>query len=287
MAKYKYSKIWYAVLFLLLANIAAAATTRQFTRRDYGKLHFFDVGQGDAIYYRTGAGNDVLIDSGPGDAVLGKLGKVMPFWDRELELVILTHPHADHISGMVELLKRYKVKTVMLPHAEHNSEVYKTLLSGLEAEKTSIVRPRLGQRIFLDEVSVFDIYYPVLIKFEDQPKDINDVSVVGRLSFGKINVLLTGDAGRDIENLLLRLGLPLQAEILKVAHHGSRHSSTLEFLNAASSTYAVISVGKNSYGHPHEEVLGFLEKSQAKLFRTDEEGDVVFELYPDRVKLHN
>lgn len=285
MVKFKYSKIWYAVLFLLLANIAAAATTRQFTQADHGRLHFFDVGQGDAIYYRTAAGNDILIDAGPGDAVLSKLGRVMPFWDRELELVILTHPHADHISGMVEVLRRYRVKTVMLPYAEHGSEVYKTLLSGFKVEKINIVRPRLGQRIFLDEQSVFDVYYPILAKFDEQPKDINDVSVVGRLSFGKINILLTGDAGRDIENLLLRLGLPLEAEILKVGHHGSKHSSSPEFLKVASSSYAIISVGKNSYGHPHEEVLGTLNETDAEVLRTDEHGDIRFDIYPDRIEL--
>ena len=285
MAKFKYSKVWYAVLFLLLANVAAAATTRQFTRRDYGQLHFFDVGQGDAVYYRTAAGNDILIDAGPGDAVLSKLGRVMPFWDRQLELVILTHPHADHISGMVEILGRYKVKAVILPDAEHNSEVYKTLLSELQARAIKIVRPRLGQRIFLDEQSVFDVYYPILSEFANQPKDINDVSVVGRLSFGKINVLLTGDAGRDIEKLLSRLGLPLQAEIFKVGHHGSRHSSSAEFLKAASSSYAVISVGKNSYGLPHEEVLGLFQNSVTKLLRTDEEGDIRFDIYPDKIVL--
>lgn len=283
MAKFKFSKWWYLVGILLAANIAVWIAAAKFQNPDYAKLYFFDVGQGDAIYLRTPAGNDVLIDGGPGDVVLSKLGNVMPFADRTIELVILTHPHADHVSGLVEILKRYHIQEVMLPEVSYSSATYARFRELLQKQGIKTISPRLGQRIFLDSGVVFDVYYPVVGKFDTPPKDINDASMVGKLSFGQTNVLLTGDAGQDIEQLFLRFQLPLNAEILKIGHHGSRHSSAPEFLRAVAPAYSIISVGKNSYGHPSAEVLGLLQSQDDEVLRTDEAGDIVFRLYPDRV----
>lgn len=283
MLKPKYSKLWYLIGILLLANIIVWAAFYQTRLSNFAKLYFFDVGQGDAIYLRTFEGNDVLIDGGPGDAILSKLGTVMPFTDRTIEFVVLTHPHADHVSGLVEILKRYKVENVLLPRVSYDSATFARFQELLEKNNVGIIRPRLGQRIFLDDKTVFDVYYPFLPEFSKLPEDINDVSVVAKISFGKSNVLLTGDAGKDIESLLLHFDLPLVSEIFKVGHHGSRHSSGSEFLKAAGATYSIISVGKNPYGHPHQEVLELLSAENTKVFRTDQEGDIVFKIYPDRV----
>lgn len=283
--KQKYSKFWYVVGALVAANIAVRVALAQNKPGDFGKLYFFDVGQGDAVYFRTPQGNDVLIDAGPGDAVLSKLGKVMPFSDRTLELVILTHPHADHIAGMVEILKRYHVKTIILPQVEYDSATYNALRQTTHDRGLEVIQPKLGQRIYLDDSTVLDIFYPVIGSFSNLPKDINDVSIVGRLSFGASQVFLTGDGGKGIERFFLKLGLPLEAEILKVGHHGSRHSTDPEFLEKVSPAFSIISVGKNSYGHPHEEVLGVLKESGGEIFRTDEDGDINFLIYPNRVIL--
>ena len=285
MSNKKYSKFWYVVSVLLLANAVVWVQELQTGQRPYGQLYFFDVGQGDAIYYRTAEGNDVLIDGGPGDAVLSRLGSVMPFTDRTLELVILTHPHADHVAGLVEVIKRLEVKKVMLPDIAYETATYQAFLTLLDSKHIDVVRPAAGSRIFLDGETTFDILYPVIARFPSIPPDINDVSIVGRLSFGKINALLAGDAGKDIENLLLALELPLESEILKIGHHGSRHSTLEAFVQAVHPDYSVISVGKNSYGHPHEEVLGTLKKFDTEVLRTDERGDVVFRLYSDRIVL--
>lgn len=283
--KQKYSKFWYVVGVLVAANIAAAVALAQAGAADFAKLYFFDIGQGDAIYLRTHQGNDILIDTGPGDAVLSKLGEAMPFADRTLELVILTHPHADHISGMVEILKRYKVETIILPEVDYDSATYNALRQQYVNAHTLVMRPKLGQRIYLDDSTVLDIFYPILGKFERQPKDINDASIVARLSFGQSNVLLMGDAGKSIERFLVKLGLPLASEILKVGHHGSHHSSAENFLQAVDSDYNIISVGKNSYGHPHEEVLGIFLEHGKELLRTDQHGDIAFKIYPRYVIL--
>lgn len=284
--KFRLHKFWYLVGFLLLANFAAAVAVRQSRPRGFAVLRFFDVGQGDGIYLRTPQGNDVIIDSGPDGSMLAKLGPAMPAADRTIELAILTHPHADHISGMVEILKRYQVEKVILPEAHYDSATYRELLDLLSQKAAAIIRPKLGQRIFLDDETVLDIDYPALGGAENHPSDINDVSIVARLTFGRTNVLLTGDAGKDIEQTLLNFKVPLEAEIFKVGHHGSRHSTGESLVPAVHPEYSVISVGAdNTYGHPHEEVLGILEKSGTEVLRTDERGDIVFDLYPDRVEL--
>lgn len=287
MKAFRFSKLWGFIGILLAGNLAVWIGLQASGELSYGKLVFFDVGQGDAIYFRTPAGNDILIDTGPGDAVLSKLGKVMPFFDRSLELVILTHPHADHIAGMVEILKRYRVGSLVLPEVSHVSATYTALLEQIQEKNILVVRPRIGQRFWLDAVSVLDVYYPVWSEFNDRPKDLNDVSVVGKLSLGKSSVLLMGDSGKIIENLFLAMRLPLSSEILKIGHHGSRHSTSPEFLREVQPQYSIISVGRNPYGHPHPEVLGILQKATTTLLRTDEAGDLVFLVYPEKILLQN
>ncbi|KKW22348.1 MAG: internalization-related competence protein ComEC/Rec2 protein [Parcubacteria group bacterium GW2011_GWA2_51_12] len=283
MNKFKLNKIWYGVGVLLLLNVAVYLALAQSETRNYARLEFFDIGQGDSIYLRTVEGNDVLIDGGPGDAVLSKLGEAMPFFDRTIELMVLTHPHADHVSGLVEVLKRYKVKRVVFSDAPYDSAVYETFLTQLKQRGIETTRPRAGQRVYLDGATVLDFYYPETAEFIKTPSDVNDISAIAKLSFGRTNVLLTGDAGKDIEEVLLRLGFPLDSEILKVGHHGSRHSTSEGFLSAVSPDAAVISVGDNNYGHPHEEVLGLLHEQVPHVYQTDENGGVIFALYPDHV----
>lgn len=284
MSKRKFNPFWYFVGILVAANLAVWAGLQKSKAGGFAGIYFFDVGQGDGIYLRTVQGNDILIDGGPGDGILAKLGKAMPFFDRNIELMMLTHPHADHVAGLVEVLKRYKVKQVLLPEASYKSATYNYFLELLKEKNIHASVPKLGQRIMLDDYTVFDVYYPVTGKFTQLPKDINDVSIVGKLSLGKSRVLLTGDAGQEIERLLLSLQLPLSSDILKVGHHGSRHSTSEDFAADVGPAESVISVGRNNrYGHPHEEVLGILKKSGTRISRTDEQGDAVFRIYPDRI----
>lgn len=282
--KQKYSKVWFGVGILFVANLAIWSAAAK-NPHAFAKLTFFDVGQGDSIYIRTPQGNDVLIDGGPGDVVLSKMGRSLPYGDRKIELIVLTHPHADHVSGLVEIAKRYQIGTVMLPEVEYETATYAAFLALLKQKSVKILRPKLGQRLFLDGVTVLDVLYPVVGRFENAPHDINDSSVVARLSLGKSQIMLTGDAGKVIENFLINAGLPVSAEILKVGHHGSRHSTGHDFVNLVDPDYALMSVGKNSYGHPHPEVLVALTAGGAEILRTDERGDASFKIYPDRVEL--
>lgn len=283
--KQKYSPVWYGIGILLAANLAVWSAMLAFSQGGYLKFQVFDIGQGDAIYMRTPEGNDILVDGGPGDAVLSKLGRTLPYGDRKIELIVLTHPHADHVSGLVEVLKHYHVGAVMLPEVEYETATYAAFLNLVKEKGVKIVRPKLGQRIFLDSAVVLDILYPVVGYFENAPNDINDASVVARLSLGQSQILLTGDAGKTIENFLLKANLPISAEILKVGHHGSRHSTSGSFVEKIKPDYAVVSVGKNSYGHPHPEAVSALGQIKTQILRTDEAGDVRFKIYPDRVEL--
>ncbi|OGE76074.1 MAG: hypothetical protein A3C85_02000 [Candidatus Doudnabacteria bacterium RIFCSPHIGHO2_02_FULL_48_21] len=285
--KQRYSKIWNAVFVLLAANLAVWSGVIARNPREFATVNFFDVGQGDSIYIRTVQGNDILIDGGPGDAVLGKLGRDLPYGDRQIEMVIITHPHADHVSGVVEVLRRFTVKKVLLSDVAYSSETYKTLLEILEQKQIPVVRPKLGQRIYLDHHTVMDVLYPVAGDKMQTPEDVNEASTIARLSVGKSHVLFTGDAGKSQETLLTRLGLPLQAQVLKVGHQGSKTSSAPEFLAAVNPDYGVIMVGKNNYGHPHEITLETLGLQQISVLRTDEKGDISFRIYPDRVLLND
>ncbi|MDP3993920.1 MAG: ComEC/Rec2 family competence protein [bacterium] len=281
----KFSRFWYFLAALTAANIAVYVGLAEARPHDFAQFYTFDVGQGDAHYLRTIAGNDILIDGGPGDAVVSKLGRVMPLFDREIEVVFLTHPHADHASGLLEVLRRYKVKRFVIAEVGYDSATYQTLLARLQEENVEIVRPKLGQRYFLDSSTVLDVLYPIAGKFDKAPKDVNQVSTVARISFGQSHILLTGDADKEIEEMLVAAQVPLDAAILKVGHQGSSTSTGKGFLAAVEPKYGVISVGKNNYGHPHQETLDALSQAGAEILRTDERGDIGFRIYPDRIVL--
>ncbi|MDP2932778.1 MAG: MBL fold metallo-hydrolase [bacterium] len=273
----KVKSVYWWGLFLL-AIMLALVWIAVFSLRPDNKLHveFFDVGQGDAAFITTPQKVQVLIDGGPGTAVLPKLGKAMPFFDRTIDLVILSHPHADHLSGLIEVLKRYKVKRVLYNTTTHNSEAYKAFQKILSEKNISAIIAEAGQRIVLDEYTVLDTLFPPQAIQGQLFDDLNESSVVNRLSFGQNHLLFTGDAPKTEEQAILTAGLPVAAEVLKIGHHGSRYSTGLEFLQQIRPTYAVIPVGKNSYGHPDPATLATLESEKIDYLRTDEKGDIKF-----------
>lgn len=244
---------------------------------------FFDIGQGDAIFINTPYDQQILIDGGPDDTVLQKLGEYMPFYDRDLDLIILTHPHADHVSGLVEVLKRYAVDEVWLTGVTHTSGAYLEFLDALKnngAETRLIVKPEnLVFRSSDDQTALpitLQALYPLTGFHEQTIDDLNDSSIVTRLVYGENEFLFTGDAGTEIEHQLLDTDFDLFADVLKIGHHGSTYSTTQEFLTAVNPTYAVIQSGAaNSYGHPHRRVLDLLKKFGVKILRNDQLGDIV------------
>jgi competence protein ComEC len=236
------------------------------------------VGQGDAILITAPAGQQVLVDGGPSPAALtSALGGEMPFWDRSLDLVIMTHADADHLTGLVEVLNRFQVGA-WLDNGLAGDDALYVECQWPQQEAAGIVRQVLaaGDQLDLDRGITLEVLHPPPGGLPEG--DANANSVVLRLVWGQASFLLTGDVEMQAEAQLLRSGRPLAAQVLKVAHHGSGDSSGAEFLAAVAPRYAVISVGaENRYGHPDPAVLARLAASgEVAVIRTDQDGTVEF-----------
>ena len=238
-----------------------------------GLLHilFLDVGQGDAIFIRTPAGHQVLVDGGPAESVLlAALGRHLPFWDRTLDLVVLTHPDSDHVTGLVGVLERYRVRMVMEGEAQGRSAAYAEWRRRLEREGAERIRGQAGIRAMLDGGVEIEWLYAGQAGTTDQ--NANNASLVARLRYGDFSVLLPGDIEAEVEERLVLDGVGLASTVLKVPHHGSCTSTSTVFLQAVDPQLAVISVGENDFGHPCAEVLARL--ASVPVYRTDQHGTV-------------
>ncbi len=299
------------------------------------RVYFFDIGQGDGYLIRTADGFDVLVDGGPTDRIVEKIGRTLPYWDKTIELMILTHPHADHVTGLNAVLKRFKVERVLATGVLHTTNEYISWLEEIKKQGIPFTIAKAGQVWPLgygekpvgnasQQVSRdlargrLEILYPFESFVGTRVKDakigegggLNDTSVVAKLIYGKTSFLLMGDATAAVEKQLvaecdrkganyestanLRISnseirkfeshsqfapfCSLQSDVLKVGHHGSKYSSSSEFLNAVQAKYGVIQVGaKNKYGHPAFPTLRRLDQANVQVFRNDRDGDVVME----------
>lgn len=246
-------------------------------------VYFFDVGQGDSIFIQAENGNQILIDGGPGDAVLVELGKVLPFYDHTLDMIVLTHPDADHLNGLVEVVKRYKPNVVLETGVLHDTAQYDEWRRFLEREQIPIVYAKAGEEFSIADGVVATVLFPFRGKEGEKPKAVNETSVVLRLDYGEISFLFTGDIESKTERILAALQKNMiDVDVLKIAHHGSKTSSTAEFLETTSPEAAVISVGRNNrYGHPSPEVMDRLGDFHIPVYRTDINGTLVVHAFPD------
>lgn len=263
---------------LVVANLFV---WKEITKGGVLQVMFFDVGQGDAIFIETPYAHQILIDGGSDSQTTNKLGKVMPFWDRTLDLVILTHPDKDHIAGLIDVLKEYKVENVLWTGVEKDTKLFEKWEQVLEEESKEGARVGIAhapQKVVWSKSksSFIDILYPLENLQGENPPDTNNTSLVSKLVFGNASFLLPGDISYKTEKSLLAEGINLRADILKVAHHGSKFSSARPFLAAASPELAVIEVGReNRYGHPTQEVIERFEELQIPILRTDQNGDIL------------
>ena len=239
------------------------------------KLVFCSVGQGDAtlMIYQD---QQILVDGGPNNRVLDCLGRHLPFWDRQLELVIASHAEADHITGLIEVVKRYQVDQLLAVNEANDTAEYRSLMEAINQRGVKIKELVGGDAVLLGPVKLTWLW-------PEKPgrgvlgakTSLNQFSQVILASFNEFDWLLTGDIDTKVERKLVTSGALPEVEVLKVAHHGSKYSSSQEFLNIVSPELAVIEVGKNSFGHPTKETLGRLEQIRSQIKRTDEAGDVV------------
>ncbi len=237
------------------------------------QIHALDVGQGDAILITTPEQNHILIDGGPDNKVLSELPKVMPYLFSKIDLLVLTHPHLDHVAGLVEILNRYDVGAVLLNPVEYGSGAYEMFLDEIGEKKIYSANADKDFRLG-------DTYVDVLFPFEPGQSDANpnNESVVIMISEGGHKILLSGDAEKEEEAKLA--GYDLKADIFKAGHHGSRTSSTL--LDEIMPKLLLISCGVgNTYGHPHLETLGKADELGIDVLRTDEDGtiSIIFDDY--------
>jgi len=260
---------------------------------------FFDVGQGDSSLIKTPYGQKILIDGGPDNKVIKKLGRNLPFFDREIDLMILTHPHADHVTGLVEVLKRYKVKKILATGVLHDTPEYLTWLSEIKKQNIPFEVVAGKQKIGLGDKLRLEILYPLenlankKVAFGNGPqalgKRLNNTSIVAKLIYDQTSFLFTGDIEEEIEQELLKIyGHDLKADVLKVAHHGSDSSTSEEFLRAVMPWIAVISVGKNNrFNLPDYRIVKRLENKGVHLYRTDKDGDVIMTSDGLKVEVEN
>ena len=265
------------LISLICFNILAWIAVYDLSRPQFLEVIFFDVGQGDAIFIETPKKHQILIDGGPGVVILEKLAKSMPFYDRTIDLIILTHPEFDHLSGFNEVLKKYKVSNILWTGIVRDTAEYKEWKKLIEEEKAEIFIAKAGQKILWE--SETNNYMEVLYPFENLEgkvfEDSNNTSIISKLVFGKNSFLFTGDAYKNVEGELINKKAEIDSDVLKVSHHGSKTSSSEEFIKSVSPQIAVISAGiGNKYGHPHQEVLELLEKYDIKILRTDKDGDI-------------
>lgn len=264
--------------FLIAAGLIAFLGINFIFGLSDGKLHvyFLDVGQGDSALVRTPSNQFILIDGGPDDSVLRGLGRVMPFYERTIDLIILSHPHPDHVNGLVEVLKRYKVNEVLMNGINYNYAGYREFLDLLARNK---VKTFLADgRDYKFGPIIFDVVYPFESLQGREFENANNSSIVFRLIYGRTIFYFSGDAEKQVEEKILATHTDIHADVLKVPHHGSKTASSDALIKMIKPAYAVISLGmNNSFKFPHKETIDTLTKYGVKILRTDLMGMIEFE----------
>ncbi|MGG3662497.1 ComEC/Rec2 family competence protein [Bacillus gobiensis] len=236
-------------------------------------VHYIDIGQGDAIYIKTPKGDDIIIDAGnksKGDDVVKYLKKQKV---DDIEVMIATHPDADHVGGLDEVLAAYRVENIYAPKVSHTTQAYKDFLQAVKREKKTIKTAKNGVALAIKDKSIKAKFIGPVKDYSKS--DLNNWSAVVHIQYNKNSFLFTGDAELKSEKDMLSKKLLSKVNVLKVGHHGSKDSSSKDFLNKVKPTYAVISVGKgNRYKHPTSETLNRLKAVKAKVYRTDKNGTV-------------
>lgn len=280
-------KIFSLLILLLLLSLIIYVQIRE-NRKGWLTVSFLDVGQGDAIFIDAPNGNQVLIDGGASRNILREISKVIPFYDRKIDVLIATHPDADHIGGLNDVVERFKTDVFIEPGVESDTPVYIELKKRVANKKIRTIEARSGMVIDLGSGASIEIIYPVL---DPRGMETNTASIVGRLKYGTIKFLLTGDSPKNIEDYLVAKiekscgeievnqceSNIIRSDVLKVGHHGSNTSTSENFVKTVNPKYAIISAGKdNRYGHPHQEVIENLTSNKVEILNTAELGRIIF-----------
>jgi len=249
------------------------------------KIVFCDVGQGDATYIRIKNKIDVLIDTGPDKKILNCLGKYMPFFDKEIEILILSHLQKDHYGGLLHLFQRYKINRIYMA----KTKIPSSLITLLKSTNALLIFAKASDTLKIFNVNL-NFLWPKAKTETFCQNDNNCFSLVFLFKENNFKALFTGDTTAAVLSQLTRKNIDdlVNLNVLKIPHHGSKYGMNREFLKLADPKVAVISVGKNNtYGHPAKETLDLLYAFKTKIKRTDKEGDIVFEIQNPKFKMSN
>lgn len=275
------SKIQY--LFVLIVVLAIAGTISLISHDNEKKItpnnndnmlvvHFLDVGQGDCEFIELPNSQCMLIDASTKEYGDDIVEAIEGYGYSEIDYVVATHPHADHIGGMSEVIDSFDIGKIYMPRTSSNSKSFEGLLTSISNKNLSINTAKTGTTIYSDNGINIEILSPISSFYEET----NDYSAVVKLEYGESSFLFMGDAEKPVENELIeKYGYDLDVDVLKAGHHGSRYSSSTEFLDYVTPEYTVISCAKdNSYGHPHSETIERLNNVNTQIFRTYELGNI-------------
>ena len=268
--KKKYTVILTIIFMILAGAFELFQGTVAITPSEDLKVHFLDVGQGDSIFIELPTNETILIDASIKDAS----NKIINYLREEnvskIDYVFATHPHSDHIGGMSAVIKTFDIGQIYMPKAVTTTKTYENLLLTIKDKNLKIKTAKAGNTI----IDTDDLKLVVLAPNQDSYESLNNYSIVLKLTYKEKSFLFMGDAETLSEKEITG---DIQADVLKVGHHGSRTSTSQAFLNKVNPSYAVISVGlNNDYKHPHQEVIDRLEKKNIKIYRTDQNGDIIF-----------
>lgn len=248
----------------------------------YLKVHFLNVGQGDSIFIQSPNGRNVLIDAGEKEYGPGISNYLRNQGVQKLDLLIATHPHADHIGGMTQIVREFEIGLIYMPYISNNTAIFQDLLLAIQQKKEDILFAKAGAKINLDQA--LDIVF--LAPGGDAYGNINDYSAVIKITFKQTSFLLCGDAGIASEEEILSLNTELHADVIKIAHHGSSTSTSIRFLERVRPELAIISVGRgNAFGLPSTELIRRLAAFNIGILRTDINGTIILTSDGDRIWL--
>ena len=269
---------------LVLSNILVWVAVYQRQPSDKLSVYFLDVGQGDAIFIDSPRHGRALVDGGANRKVLSELGKILPFADKRIDVMVATHPDKDHIGGLPEVVSRYDVGLFLEPGVESENNIDDELEKRVGEKNIPKLLAKRGMVINFGDGVKLEILFPT----QDVSNwETNRASIVAKLVYGNKSFLLTGDSPIAIENVLINLDPKiLDSDVFKAGHHGSRTSTSLAYAQTVSPEYVVISAGKdNTYGHPHQEVLDILNKVDAQIVSTIDSGTIKFETNGKTLKI--
>jgi beta-lactamase superfamily II metal-dependent hydrolase len=271
----EYGKVTLIIFCIAISALALYQIIFLSTERPL-RVSFLDVGQGDAILIQTPSGRTMLIDGGASDVILARLSERLSFFTRGIDVMEETHPDADHVTGLIPVLEKYKINTMVLPPVKGETKVFSELEKHINEEGSEMYIAKNGDVIHFNDGVTVHVLYPAT-NYRVKKNDTNDASVSVVVKYGETSFLLTGDLPSTEESQLITDVLPKHITVYKAGHHGSKYSSGEQLLTYIRPEYSVISAGKNNkYGHPNTETLERLEKYSKEILSTIDRGTITF-----------